>query len=88
MLCNKFTGFLFFLNFRYFNFLLSYLSHIVTTQSVTREGRLGTKRYDKIDGFNFLIVNFPFICSNITAAPTYGVYISQLTRYFSACSSY
>jgi len=29
------------------------------------------------DDFNFPIVNFPFICSNIPAAPAYGVYISQ-----------
>ena len=26
-------------------------------------------------------MNFPFICSNIPAAPAYGVYISQLIRY-------
>ena len=43
------------------------------------------KRYDKRDDFNFLIVNFPIICSNITAAPAYGVYISQLIRYSRAC---
>jgi hypothetical protein len=42
------------------------------------EGRLRTKLYDKRDDFNFLIVNFPFICSNIPAVPAYGVYISQL----------
>ena len=34
------------------------------------------------------IVNFPFICNNIPAAPTYGVYISQLIRYSRACDSY
>jgi hypothetical protein len=33
-------------------------------------------------------VNFPFICSNIPAAPAYGVYISQLIRYSRACGSY
>ena len=47
-----------------------------------------TKLYDKRDDFNFLIVNFPFICSNIPAAPAYGVYISQLIRYSRACGSY
>jgi hypothetical protein len=26
------------------------------------------------DDFNFPIVNFPFICSNIPAAPAYGVH--------------
>jgi hypothetical protein len=33
-------------------------------------------------------VNLPFICSNIPAAPAYGVYISQLIRYSRACGSY
>jgi len=33
-------------------------------------------------------VNFQFICSNIPAAPAYGVYISQLMRYPRACDSY
>jgi len=36
----------------------------------------------------FPIVNFPFLCSNIPAAPAYGVYISQLIRYSRACSQY
>jgi len=46
------------------------------------------KLYDKRDDFNFPIVNFPFICSNIPASPTYGVHISQLIRYSSVCGSY
>ena len=29
------------------------------------------------DDFNFPIVNFPFICSNIPTESAYGVYISQ-----------
>ena len=33
-------------------------------------------------------MNFPFICSNIPAAPVYGVYISQLIRYSWACGFY
>jgi hypothetical protein len=45
---------------------------------IDSEGRLRTKLYDKRDDFNFPIVNFPFICSNIPAAPAYGVYISHL----------
>ena len=48
---------------------------------IDSEGRLRTKLYDKRDGFNFPIVKFPFICSNIPAAPSYGVYISQMMRY-------
>ena len=39
----------------------------------------------KKNDFNFLIVNFPFICSNIPAAPVYGVYISELIRYSRGC---
>jgi hypothetical protein len=42
------------------------------------DGWLRTKLYDKRDDFNFLIVNFPFICNNMQAAHAYGVYISQL----------
>ena len=34
------------------------------------------KLYDKRDDFNFPIVNFPFTCSNIPAAPAYMEYIS------------
>jgi hypothetical protein len=46
---------------------------------IDSEGRLRTKLYDKRDDFNFPIVNFPFICSQIPAvALAYGVYISQL----------
>jgi hypothetical protein len=33
-------------------------------------------------------LNFPFICSNIPAAPIYGVYISQLIWYSRTCGSY
>jgi len=40
------------------------------------------------DDFNFPIMNVPFICSMISAAPAYGVYISQLIRYSRACISY
>jgi hypothetical protein len=46
-----------------------------------REVQLYDKRYD----FNFPIVKFPFICSNIPAVPAYGVYISQLIRYSRTC---
>ena len=55
---------------------------------IDSEGRLRTKLYDKRDVFNFPIVNFPFICNNIPAAPAYGVYISQLIRDSRACGSY
>ena len=38
--------------------------------------RLYTKLYDKCDDFDFRIVNFPFLSSNIPSSPSYGVYIS------------
>ena len=53
-----------------------------------QQGQLFTKLYDKRDDFNFPIVNFPFMESNIPASPTYGVYMSQLIRYSRACSQY
>ena len=51
-------------------------------------GKLTTRLYDKRDDFNFPIVNFPFLSSNIPSAPAYGVYISQLICYARACSNY
>jgi hypothetical protein len=41
---------------------------------IDSEGRLRTKHYYKRDDFQFHIVNLPFICSNIPAAPAYGVF--------------
>ena len=46
-----------------------------------QQGQLFTKLYDQRDDFNFSIVNFPFMQSNIPSSPTYGVYMSQLVRY-------
>ena len=62
----------------------TYRSHL----EINNTGRLRTKFYDKRDDFNFPIVNFPFICSNIPTAPAYGVYISHLIRYSRSCGSY
>ena len=39
-----------------------------------------TTVYHKRDDFNFRIVNFPFMSSNILAGPSYGIYISQSVR--------
>jgi hypothetical protein len=51
-------------------------------------GQLSTKIYDKRDDFNFKIINFPIMCSNIPASPAYGVYLSQLIRYARASNNY
>ena len=53
-----------------------------------RDGQLRTSLYDKRDDFNFNITNFPFLSTNIPSSPAYIVFISQLIRYASACSSY
>ena len=50
-------------------------------------GKFVTEVYDK-DNFNFNIVNYPFMCSNIPARPTYGVYISQLIRINRICENF
>ena len=63
----------------------SYLDILLTTDC---NQKLRTRLYDKRDDFNFPIINFPFISSNIPAAPAYGVYVSQLIRYARTCSAY
>ena len=50
--------------------------------------KLSTRLYEKRDGFNFAIINFPHLDSKIATASSYGVYISQLIRYARACSLY
>ena len=51
-------------------------------------GKLSTRLYDRRDDFDFHIVNFLFLSSNIPSGPSYGVYISQLIRYARCCSHY
>ena len=63
-------------------------SYLDLRLEIDNRGRLSTKLYDKRDDFTFPIVNFPFLCGNIPAAPAYGVYISQLIRYSRACDVY
>ena len=46
------------------------------------------RAFDKRHDFDFHIVNFPFLSSNIPSGPSYGVYISQLIRYARCCSHY
>ena len=48
---------------------------------------VSTKIYDKPDDFDFEIVNFPFLDSDVPCSASYGVYISQLIR-FAEASSY
>ena len=63
--------------------LADYLDHTFVIDS---GGKLSTRLYDKRDHFDFHIVNFRFLSSNIPSGPSYGVYISQLIRYARCCS--
>ena len=50
-------------------------------------GTVSTKIYDKRDDFDFDIVNnFPFLDGDVPRRTSYGVYISQLTRFARASS--
>ena len=61
-------------------------NYLDLTFIIESNNRLYTKLYDKHDDFDFHIVNFPFLSSNIPFSPSYGVYISQLIRYARCCS--
>ena len=54
----------------------------------TNDGLLKTKLYDKRDDFQFEIVNYPWMDSNIPICPAYGVYISRLVAFARACSDF
>ena len=47
---------------------------------------IATKIYDKRDGFDFEIVNFPILDGDVPRSTSYGVYISQLIRFARASS--
>ena len=52
------------------------------------DGEYKISLYDKRDDYNFEIVNFPWMDSNIPEAPTYGIYISRLIAFARACDDY
>jgi hypothetical protein len=51
----------------------SYLDMLLKLDTICK---LTTQLYDKRGDFNFSIVNFPYLCSNIPISPAYSVYIS------------
>ena len=51
-------------------------------------GKFWTKLFDKRDNFDFPIVNYPHMDSNIPVKPALGVYISQLIRFGKLCSKF
>ena len=52
------------------------------------DGKLFTQLYDRRDDFDFPIVNFPYLSTNIPEFPAYGIFISQLIRYARVSSKY
>ena len=50
-------------------------------------GTDSTKMYDKMDDFDFDIVNLPFLDGDIPRRTSYGVYISQLISYLNLLDS-
>ena len=51
-------------------------------------GKLSIRLYDRRDDFDFHIVNFLFLSSNLPSGPSYSMYISQLVKYARRCSHY
>ena len=54
---------------------LSITNDIVSTQS-----------FDKLDSYNFVIVNFQFLEGDVPRSPSYGINISILIRFARVCS--
>ena len=52
------------------------------------DGELKSRVYDKRDDFNFEIVNYPYISSNIPINPAYGVYVSRLIAFARICTDF
>ena len=40
-------------------------------------GFVSSKIYDKLDDFNFYIVNFPFLDGDVPRRPFYGVFVAK-----------
>ena len=56
--------------------------------NISNNNKLVFKLYNKTDDFNFEVINFPFLESNIHSNITYSAYYSQLFRYAKICSNY
>ena len=63
---------------------MSYLDLLIDISN----GDIVCSIFDKRDVFDFDIVNFPDLSGDISTAPAYGTYISQLIRYSRACHNY
>ena len=57
------------LNIEKTNQSVNLVSYLDLTFIVEKDGKFSTKLYDKRDDFDFHIVNFPFLSSNIPSGP-------------------
>ena len=61
-------------------------SPFLDLELTTTEGVISTRIFDKRDGFDFPIVNFPTLTGNIPDNSAYGVFVGELVRYARACT--
>ena len=52
------------------------------------DANIVTKIYHKVDDFDFEVVSFPFITSNLSKRAIYNSFFSQLSRFFTMCTKY
>ena len=55
---------------------------------ITTEGKFDVSLYDKRDDFPFDITQFMPAKSNVASSTLYGVFSSQLIRYFRVCNNF
>ena len=58
--------------YKYFKQCSGYGSVILDLKIGIVNTKYSTEVYDKRDGFNFKIINFMFLCSNIPSGSAYG----------------
>ena len=84
-LCYRYTDHFIVFNNKKFLDYLKEIYHLTKyldlTFTIDSGGKLSIGLYDRRDDFDFHIINFPFISSNIPSDPSHGAYILQLIRY-------
>ena len=51
------------------------------------QGKFVIGVYHKVDYFNFTVISYPFLCSNIYSQIGYNTFYSQLVRFFRLCNN-
>ena len=63
------------------NISVAKVSYLDLSISVLYRGKFLIKLFDKRKDYSFNVINYPFMDGTIPKAPTYGVFVSQLTRF-------